>query len=610
MRIPTNKKIGVFAAETLAQCNASKSSRIQRGGIFRNIFLTGNEDGSPAVYPEVAAFIDNLSSFLYSPVELRFIIDCYGKVSPLDRAKMKAASSEFYKQFRRSNTDTLLDDVVTWSLVKGKTFIKSAWTNEGFKDILVQPESMGVLEENLRTLDDQDAFSHTTYMTPDRLYRMLKTNPNRDDLMRRAMKYSVQGQGSEGPERESTLRQIVVGGLYPYQASGQSSGNARGNVDWLSAPSPSFSAEVLAGLVPVHELWIWDDERSNEEENIDGEYTTIQFVGEDVVISGELTHRNLFADQFSPDDRQKKLKPASGNPLAGHHPFSEFCANSLDGYFWGRSELCNVALLQKCINARVDGINQMLRRQEDPPKLFSGMAGIKQSAYSIMKKAGGYLCDSNPNAKAQDLYPNLPEHIFESLHEFQAMFDRMAGFTDTMSGRGSSGVRSKEHAQALTSNASPRFKDRALALERQIEAMGGLKLDMLKAHVPDAITAWVPKKDAGFEGEIPPENALEQPPIQGIVPVEFTFYDLPDNSKVTVDSHSSSPAFAHEQKQDLYDLVKIGAITGKEVLEHIGVPGADAMVEELERKEAAAAQFAAQHPELAAEQQSKGKKKK
>jgi len=234
--------------------------------------------------------------------------------------------------------------------------------------------------------------------------------------------------------------------------------------------------------------------------------------------------------------------------------------------------------------------------------------GPKQQAYSIIMKQGGYLADSNPNAKVQDLAPALPEKLFESLHEFQQMFDRMAGFTDTMSGRGSPGVRSKEHAQALTSNASPRFKDRALTLERQIEAMGSLKLDMLKAHVPESITAWVSKQDAGIEGEIPPENHLEQPPVKGMVPIEFTFYDLPENSKVTVDSHSSSPAFAHEQKQDIYDLIKVGAIDAKQALEHLGISGADSMIEELERKEAAKAAFMQQHPELAMEEH--GKKKK
>lgn len=608
MRIPS-KNLGAFAHEIYSACTASRSNRLQRGAMFRNLYLTGSEEGVPATYPEIYAFIDNLSSFLYSPVEIRFSIDCYGAASPLDRAKMRAASSEFHKEFRRSNADTLLDDAVTWSLVKGKTFIKNSWTSEGFRDVLVQPEMMGVLEENLRSLDEQDAFCHTTYLTSDRLWRMLKTNPNRDALMQKAMKYASRGAGDDSPGNDSNLRQIVVGGSYPYSAQGVGGGGSRGEVRWLEAPTPQFDADVVRSMIPVHELWIWDDEKADDREGIDGDYTTIQFIGEDVILAGELTRRNIFADQYSPFDKGKGNGPSQHNPLSGHHPFSEVCPNQLDGYFWGRSELCNVALLQKCINARVDGINQMLRRQEDPPKFFSGVSGIKQQAYSIMKKAGGYFTDSNPGAKVQDMYPQLPDKIFESLHEFQAMFDRMAGFTATMSGRGESGVRSQGHSETLTKNASPRFKDRALLLERQIEAMGSLKLAILKAKVPESITAWVPKADAGIEGEIPPTDWLEAPPVKGMVPVEFSFYDLPENSKVTVDSHSSSPAFGDETKRLMFDLFKVQAIDQESLIQHLHPPGADSMLESLERKRVQHAELLQAHPELIEKEAGKSKKK-
>lgn len=607
MRIPTNKKIGMFAQEILDECTESRTNRIMRGNAFRALYLTGDDTGDVAPYNEIFAFIDNLSSFLYSPVELRFIIDSYGPSNVLDRAKMRAASSEFHKNFRRSNTDALLGQAVEWGLVKGKTFIKSAWTSEGFKDVIVQPEMMGVLEENLGSLDDQDAFCHTTYITPDRLYRMLKTNPGRDNIMRSAMQYATAASMGDDPEHEHTLRQIVVGGIQPYQVSGQGNPANRGQVRWLDAPQPQFSPTVSTSLIPIHELWIWDDDRGNEKDDIDGEYTTIQFIDQKTVLTGELTHRNLFADQYDPRNTQKKTEPSSFNPLAGRHPFSEICPNPLDGYFWGRSELCNVALLQKYINARVAGINQMLRRQEDPPKFFSGVSGIKSAAYSIMKKAGGYLTDSNPNAKAQDMYPQLPEALWESLHEFQAMFDRMAGFTATMSGRGDKGVRSKEHADTLTTNASPRFKDRALLVERQVEALGSLKLDMLKAHVASTITAWVPKKDGGIEGEIPPSDWLEQPPVKGTVPVEFTFYDLPADCKLSVDSHSSSPAFSHESRQNMFDMLKVGAVDQEQLLMHLHPPGVDSMLEALQRKKAEQAEFMATHPEAA---EAANKKKK
>lgn len=608
MRIPTGKRTGQFAAEIFSQCTASKVERLQRGSVFRNAYLTGSLEGESQPYNETYAFIDNLGSYLYSPVELKFIIDCYGSSNPKDRAMMRAATSEFHKQFRRGNTDTLLEDAVTWSLVKGKTFIKNAWTSQGFKDVLVQPEMMGVLEENLQSLDDQDAFCHTTYLTPDKLWRMLRTNPDRDELMRRAMKYVMQGTGSDDPEHENSLRQIVVGGIQPYNIQGQGNSNSRGQVRWLDAPTPQFDSTIITNLIPVHELWIWDDERDNEKEELDGEYTTIQFVGEDVVLFGDITHRNLFADQYEPQNLEKKSKPTSSNPLAGHHPFTEICPNGLDGYFWGRSEICNVGLLQKYINARIEGINQMLRRQEDPPKFFSGVAGIKQQAYSILKKAGGYFTDSNPGAKVQDLYPQLPDKIFESLHEFLQMFDRMAGFTPTMSGRGESGVRSAGHSDALTRNASPRFKDRALIVERQLDSMGALKLDMLKAHVPYSMTAWTSKKDAGIEGSIPP-IAHEDAPVEGLVPIEFTFYDLPDECKISVDSHSSSPAFGQETRGLLFDALKVGAIDQEFLLTHLHLPGTDSAIEALQRKQAAQAKFAQEHPELA-EQQAKGGKKK
>jgi hypothetical protein len=609
LRIPSGKKTGQFANEIYSQCTASKKERLQRGAMFRNLYLTGSEDGNLATYNEIFPFIENLAAFLYSPVELRFTLDKYGSSNPRERAIMRSATSDYHKQFRRGTTDTLLSDATIWALNKGKTFIKNGWTSQGFKDMLVQPEMMGVLEENLGSLDDQDAFCHTTYLTPDKLYRMLRTHPEREDLMRKATKYVQQGVGSDDPEHDNTLRQIVVGGMQPYQIQGQGNPNNRGQVRWMDAPVPQFAPEVISSLIPIHELWIWDDERDNEKEELDGEYTTIQFIGEDVVLFGDITHRNLFADQYSPDDKRKKSYPSGSNPLAGHHPFSEICPNPLDGYFWGLSEIFNVALLQKSITARVDGINQMLRRQEDPPKFFSGTGGIKQAAYSIMKKAGGYLTDSNPAAKATDLYPQLPEKIFESLHEFLAMFDRMAGMTPTMSGRGESGVRSQGHSDALTKNASPRFKERALGIERQIEAMGGKKLDMLKAHVPYSMEAWVPQKEAGIQGAVP-VDFKEQPPVPGTVPVEFTFYDLPDDCKVLVDSHSSSPAFSQESQTKIFDALKMGLIDPEYAIEHLHLPSADSAIESLQIKKAEAAAFAQAHPEEAAEQANKSHKKK
>lgn len=602
MRVPS-KDVGNFAQNIYEQCTTSRSQRVERGQIYKNIYLTGDESGTdPATFNKTFAFIDNLSSYLYSPVELRFILDQYGTVTNLERAKMKAGSSELHKYIRRGDIDTLIESAVTWALVKGKTFIKTRWTANGLEGDMIQPELMGVLQENFGSLDKQEAFSHTTFLTPDRLWQVLSTNSDRDKVFLAAQKYCMSAKESQMKESDNNLRQIIVGGMQSYTAAGSGATTARGQVDWLQAPSPQFAPEVMADLIPLHELWVWDDERGEY-----GEWTTIQFIGPDVVIAGELTHRNLFAEQYDPANKKRKTNPSKENPLSGRQPFVEICPNPLEGYFWGRSEIANVALLQKSINERIDGINKMLRRQEDPPKYFTGTTGPKQSAYSIMKKSGGYLTDSNPNAKAVDLYPQLPDGLWESLHEFEQNFDKMAGFTPTMSGRGEKGVRSQAQSESLIRTASPRFKDRALLVERQIEELGGLVLDLLKAHIPEPLTAWVSKKDAGIEGAVPNFIKALFTPIDNTVAVEFLFYDLDDNCKVVVDSHSSSPAFSHEVQQLLFELLKVQAIDQEQLVQHLHPPGMDSMLENLWRAKVERQQMVEKHPELL---QEKGKKKK
>ncbi len=602
MRVP-NKNVGEFAQNIYNQCTVSRDRRTELGQIYKNIYLTGDESGiDPAIYNNTFTFIDNLSSYLYSPVELRFMMDQYGTISNLERAKMRAASSEFHKHIRRSEIDTLFESAVTWALVKGKTFIKLRWTANGLEGDLIQPEMMGVLQENFNTLDKQEAFSHTIFLTPDRLWQVLATNSDRDKIFIKAQKYCISAKEHQMMTSDNNLRQVVIGGMQPYTSAGSTPSISRGQVDWLSSPSPQFSPEIKANLIPLHELWIWDDERGEH-----GEWTTIQFIGEDIVISGDLTHRNLFAEQYDPDNKQKKTKPSKENPLSGKQPFIEVCPNILDGYFWGRSEIINVALLQKSINERVNGINKLLRRQEDPPKYFTGTTGPKQSAYSIMKKAGGYLADSNPNAKAADLYPEIPDGLWESLHEFEQRFDKMGGFTPTTSGRGEKGVRSQAQAETLIRTASPRFKDRALLVERQLEQLGCLAFDLLRAHVPEPLTAWVAKKDAGIEGSV--LNFVKDlfVPIPGTVPVEFLFYDLDDKCKVVVDSHSSSPAFSHETQQLLFDLLGVEAIDQEQLIQHLHPPGMDSMLENIWRVKAERAEMIQAHPELL---QDKKKKKK
>jgi hypothetical protein len=569
--------------------------------MYRNMYLTGSETGEPAVYPKTFAYIDNLSSYLYSPVELRFGIEKYGSSTAADRAKASAAAAELHRYLRHSNVDTMIEEAVIWALVKGKCFIKLLWSSEGFEPYIVQPESMGVLREDLPTLDEQEAFYHSIYLTPDRFADLVANRSDRDELMKKVARHIHPANDGNNLEQGGALKQIIIGGLNPFRAAGAGNTKARGIVDWLGSPAPTLSPDTLASLLRLDELWVWDDDRND--------YTVFQIIGNDILLEGGTRHRNLIADAFDPDNKEKVLMTSTDNPLSGHHPFIEVCPNKLAGYFWGRSEICNIALLQMMINNRIDGINKLLRRQENPPKFFSGTTGPTQQAYAKGNKPGGYLVDTSPTAKMQELAPGLPEGLWESLKEMLGFYDDMAGFTPTLQGRGEAGVRAAGHSESLTKNASPRFKDRALGVERSVEGLGGLALDYLKAKDGSKLIAYVSPKDNSIDASVQVDPGLTEPPVEGMKAIEFLFSQLDNRCKVVVDSHSSSPAFSHETRQLLFDLYKASAIDKKQLVTHTAPPGEESMIEDLIRADLAQQAFAEQHPELAAEQGKKGKKK-
>jgi hypothetical protein len=192
-----------------------------------------------------------------------------------------------------------------------------------------------------------------------------------------------------------------------------------------------------------------------------------------------------------------------------------------------------------------------------------------------------------------------------------------------MQGRGESGVRAQGHAEVLAHMASPRFKDRALLVERQVACVGGLGLALLKARYAHILTAWIMPKDQtfierilmkmgikpeGIQDKLLPDDDLKLPPAQGMKPIPFIMHQLPKNAKITVSSHSSSPALSRDTRSLVFDLFKLGVYSPEQLLTNTNPPNAEEALEDLRRKEIAEAEFAAAHPDLAEKQASKKKK--
>src|SRR5262249_51573997 len=161
------------------------------------------------------------------------------------------------------------------------------------------------------------------------------------------------------------------------------------------------------------------------------------------------------------------------------------------------------------------------------------------NAYAKLKKPGGYISEQTPNAKIDTLAPQLPADLWADLKQIEGMYDDLGGFTPTLQGRGEGGVRAQAHAETLVRTASPRFKNRALRIERSVEAAGGLMIDILRARLPDKLSGWMkPGESIGVEAPEAWWKRMFVAPAPGMRKVEFIMYDLPATCKVMVDSHS------------------------------------------------------------------------
>ena len=587
MRIP-KRNIGPWAKEIIDACSVSLVDRVQRGAVYRSMFLTGDENGTPQTFNKTLSHIEKLSANIYSPPDLRFSITAPEESGPEERAKASRAAKELNSQTRSADIDLNLAEAFDWSLVKGKTFLKLLW-NASHKRIdswMVQPEFMGVYREDICDLDRQEAFFQSQYMIPAQFQRLIENHPDRKELLRKVQNYITPSKDGEGPDRDTMLKQVIIGGVNPYQVAGQNeSQTARGLVNWLAGPAPTWSPKTLANLIRFDELWVWDSDRSD--------WITIQIVGSDCVVEGKGVQRNI----FSTDPENPSSATDEENPLKGQHPYVEICPHPLDGYFWGLSEIVPVGLAQKTLNARIDGINKLLRRQEQPSAF---VAGGSQNEISInrYRKPGGWMTDPNPNAKLEEKSPQIPDGLYESLHEAEAIFDQQSDATPVMQGRGESGVRAQGHAETLVRMSSPRLKRRALRGEKQVAKVGGLVFMIMQAKMDGKFITYIPEADAGIQSSLPPSDPLAQPPAPKMKPIEFILKDVHEEAKVGVDSHSSSPVFASDARELIFALVKIGAISQERAIELLHPPMEDELIADAERKKAEQAELMKQHPEL------------
>jgi hypothetical protein len=542
LRIP-DKDLVLWTRELVDECMASNEERAMVYTRASQYYFTGTYDARAAIYNKTKPFIDKLAGFLMQPTDVRFQIlyDTSENDSVLERSQL--VSEKLSADYRNTDSDIVFAESVVWSLINGVSLLKHNPTEEGgFHLAHVHPQLFGVLGETTNDLEEQEAFCHISYPTISRLRHLLADHPRRNSILQQI----EEGRRSDRAEEQPTyFHQMVVGGLNPLgdYPGGAPRSEAAGIVNVFPVPTPWRPNRKITPTVKHCELWIKDRDRA-------GDYTTMQLIYPDIIIEGDLTRRNL-------------------SRVPGRSPFVKVQAQTVPGYFWGRSMIADVQMLQDVLNKRLRDLKVMWDRNVNAPQVLSGFTGVTEEQYYKIISEGGFINDPNPNAKNSPLTLPPPPNYMEELQFIFQLFDEAAGFTPVMSGQGEPGVRAGVHAQTLVRTSTPRLIDQAARIERQLAESGYLCLRIMQAM--DALVY-----------------------TTGDNKIEFTLHEIPDDFQVQVDSHSASPAFAEDNRQLAIALARAGAVDAEDLIHMLHPPGAELLLSRLRQRQKKAAEAAQQ----------------
>ena len=523
------------------ECMASAGERDMvyvRAGQY---YYTGSYDSRAALHNKTGPFIERLAGFLMQPNDVRFQL-VFDSSEPQDVLKRgELVGEKLSADFRETDADLVFSDANKWAFINGCSILKVRPEGFSFKVDPIHPSNFGVLSETILGIDQQEAICHVTFPTISRLSSMLDDmdHPRKREIIGRILEAR---QSEKDEEQSEYFHQLVVGGLQPLGNIDGDPPSAAGIVNVFPVPTPWRPQRRVSRTVRHCELWIKDRNR-------DGDWTTMQLVYPDILIEGDNTRRNL-------------------SRVPGKTPFVKVQPIQTPGYFWGRSRIADIQMLQDVVNKRLRDIKIMWDRNAAAPMAFSGFTGVTEEMYYKLMSEGGFVNDPNPNAKASPLVQPPPPNYLEELEFIWQMFDEASGFTPVLSGQGEPGVRSANHAQTMVRTSSPRLIDQAVRVERALADTGYMATKIMQAMDPSVYIT-----DSG---------------------TEFTLEQLPENFQVTVDSHSASPAFAEDNMQKAAILARAGAIDAEDLLHIAHLPGTSLLLSRLKQRQRAMAQGAQQ----------------
>ena len=549
--VPTDpKELLKCTDEWIQACRVSVGMRQSFYRTMNALTETGRYDGTKSLINMLHMSLDRTAAHLFSPVELKFSMDFERPYPKAIYDKAAQAAKGVTRIWERNGTDITFARGVFDSLKYGATFLKQWPQMEGppgkehpvYYDKLVMPWNFGVYNESENRIDRQEILCETIRLTPPEVWRRIWRMPNAEKLFQRIMAHAKHGEMSGEPN--SFFHQVLSTSQINTGVQGMVSPVPGGIVQLNNDPNFSIMGPVIgADVVEFTELWVKDED----------DYTTIQKIEPDVIITplndGKVSFR-----------KQNLL--GNGSQL---QPYRKIQPNETSDWFWGRSELVDLIEPQALLSTWADDLKRMYGLQVDKLIFFSGDNTITDELYAQWRNAGyGNL---GQGAQVNDLTPKIPSEALPLLEWLEQKINILQGYPPIMTGQGEQGVRAGSHADTLMKTASPTLRDRALIIERNC------------AECADLTAAIREMKEEQFfwsEGDN----------LQKIDESRFLLTDLPDDWRIVVDSHSSSPIYKDEQTQLILALQKLGVVDAEYVLDNIDVPAKEHAKIRLREREA------------------------
>lgn len=549
------------ANDLVDHCMVSLQDRTLFYRLMAMLVESGRADNRKCLINTIDPHLLRTAAHLYSPVELKFSIDFENEYPKETYAQAAVAAKSLTRQWNRQKTATAFGRGVYDALRDGIAIMKQ-WTlldrnkNTLYRDRLVSPWQFGVYNEAETDINNQIALCEQMPMTMPEVWRRIWHLPDAQKLYRRILSHATDGSPVFQPE--SYVHQVLS--TSQLNTTGVQGVNRPGGIVQLANDPNSFvmNPRIDIPTVSMFEIWVQDD----------ADYTTIQLIEPDIIITPFARRENLLVPDLQP---YRVIRP-----------------NEKTNYFWGKPDIINLIEPQGFLGDTCDDYKRLFGLQVDKILGFIGQSGMTDERFGKMKQTGWVNMGQGEDIK--DLTPQVPNLGLDTIKFLIETISMLGGYPPILQGQGEPGVRAGVHADRLTKNASPTLRDRSLLVEQQLADCADLTLCIKEAK--DHEFKWVDGSSS---------DAAEQS--------AFLLSTLPDDWRVTVDSHSSSPIFSDENTQLVFAAQGKGIVDEEYVIDNTPMPNKEqAKVSLRERKKKAAEQqqqLLKAHPEVAEKLQNK-----